>query len=48
MDEALPIFRQVFSANPNWALLVQRLPAAGLLRDDPQMMKNDPQRAGPA
>ena len=38
LDEALPIFRQVFSANPNWALLVQRLPVAGLLRDDPQMM----------
>jgi uncharacterized Ntn-hydrolase superfamily protein len=48
MDEAIPIFRQVFSANPNWALLVQRLPAAGLLRDDPQMMKMILSAAGPA
>jgi uncharacterized Ntn-hydrolase superfamily protein len=38
VDEALPIFRQVFAVNPDWAVLVQRLPAAGLLRDDPEMM----------
>jgi hypothetical protein len=38
VDEALPIFRQVFAANADWATLVQRLPAAGLLRDDQQMM----------
>jgi uncharacterized Ntn-hydrolase superfamily protein len=38
IKEALPIFRQVFSRNDNWAALVQRLPAAGLLRDDPEMM----------
>jgi uncharacterized Ntn-hydrolase superfamily protein len=38
IDEALPIFRQVFAANPDWATLVQRLPAAGLLRDDPGTM----------
>ena len=48
MDEALPIFRQVFSSNPNWALLVQRLPAAGLLRDDPQLMKNILSAVSPA
>jgi uncharacterized Ntn-hydrolase superfamily protein len=47
INEALPIFRQVFSANPNWALLVQRLPAAGLLRDDPQLMKKILSAAGP-
>jgi uncharacterized Ntn-hydrolase superfamily protein len=39
VNEALPIFRQVFAANANWATLVQRLPAAGLLRDDPDMME---------
>jgi uncharacterized Ntn-hydrolase superfamily protein len=38
VDEALPIFRQVFAVNADWAVLVQRLPAAGLLRDDPEMM----------
>jgi uncharacterized Ntn-hydrolase superfamily protein len=38
LDEALPIFRQVFAVNADWATLVQRLPAAGLLRDDPAMM----------
>ena len=37
-DEALPIFRQVFATNADWATLVQRLPAAGLLREDPEMM----------
>jgi len=39
LDEALPVFRRVFGANPNWAVLVRRLPAAGLLRDDPEMMQ---------
>lgn len=39
MDEAAPIFKEVFQANPNWAELVKRLPAAGLLRDDPAMLK---------
>jgi uncharacterized Ntn-hydrolase superfamily protein len=38
LEEALPIFRQVFTANSNWAQLVQRLPAAGLLRDEAEMM----------
>jgi len=47
INEALPIFQQVFSANPNWALLVQRLPAAGLLRGDPQLMKKILSAAGP-
>ncbi len=38
LEEALPIFKTVFAANPNWAVLVQRLPAAGLLKDDADMM----------
>jgi len=38
VEEALPIFRRVFAANLAWATLVQRLPAAGLLRDEPAMM----------
>ncbi len=38
VEEALPIFREVFTRNPDWALLVQRLPKAGLLKDDPAVM----------
>jgi uncharacterized Ntn-hydrolase superfamily protein len=38
LAEALPIFKKVFAAEPNWALLLQRLPKAGLLKDDPKMI----------
>ena len=38
VDEALPIFEQIFKKNGNWALPVQRLPASGLLTNDPQVM----------
>lgn len=38
VEEALPIFHEVFARSDDWATLVQRLPAAGLLRDDPEMM----------
>jgi len=39
IDKALPIFKRVFAANPNWALLLQRLPKAGLFKEDPVLMK---------
>lgn len=39
MEEAAPIFQAVFRSNPNWAELVKRLPAAGLLKDDPVLMQ---------
>lgn len=39
VDEALPIFRDVFAKNADWATLLTRLPQAGLLRDDPEMMR---------
>ncbi|MRR30604.1 DUF1028 domain-containing protein [bacterium] len=39
MNEAAPIFKSVFLANPNWAELVKRLPIAGLLRDDPKLLQ---------
>ncbi len=39
VDEALPILRDVFARNPDWATLLPRLPQAGLLRDDPEMMR---------
>jgi tetratricopeptide (TPR) repeat protein len=32
-DEALPIFRRVFAAEPRWVEVVRRLPAAGLRPD---------------
>jgi len=38
VKEALPIFRDVFARNPDWCTLVQRLPASGLLSDDPDLM----------
>jgi len=39
VDEALPIFKKVFEINPNWALLLQRLPKVGLFKDDPALMQ---------
>jgi len=39
VDEALPIFRKVFQVNTDWAILVPRLPAAGQLPDDPELIK---------
>jgi tetratricopeptide (TPR) repeat protein len=34
-EEALEVFRRVFAADPRWVRLVPRLPASGLLPDDP-------------
>ena len=38
LDEALPIFESVFRKNSDWAELVKRLPASGLLKADEEMM----------
>lgn len=38
-EEALLILKNVFLLEPNWLLLLQRLPAAGLLRDDPVLLE---------
>lgn len=38
LDEALPIFRQVFAEEPRWRELTPRLVAAGILPDDPQLL----------
>lgn len=38
-DEAMPLFSKSFAMWPRWRELVQRLPAAGLLPDDPALMK---------
>jgi uncharacterized Ntn-hydrolase superfamily protein len=38
LDEALPIFADIFRVDPNWAELVRRLPVAGLIKDDAIVM----------
>lgn len=38
MEEARSILAQVLAINPDWAELVRRLPQAGLMRDDPELM----------
>ena len=39
VDEALPIFNQVFNINPNWAILLQRMLPAGMFHATPEIMK---------
>jgi uncharacterized Ntn-hydrolase superfamily protein len=39
IDEAVPLFARSFALWPRWRELVQRLPASGLLPDDPALMK---------
>jgi uncharacterized Ntn-hydrolase superfamily protein len=38
VDEALPRFERAFAADPRWAVLTARLPASGLLPDDPALL----------
>ncbi|MGD8869833.1 MAG: DUF1028 domain-containing protein [Gemmatimonadales bacterium] len=38
IEEALPLFRRAFTMWPNWRTLVPRLPAAGLLPDDQELI----------
>ena len=39
VDEALPLFRKVFTMDPSWKELTPRLPKAGLLPDDPKVLE---------
>lgn len=39
VDESLPLFKKAFDLWPLWRELVQRLPASGLLPDDPELMQ---------
>jgi len=39
VDESLPLFKKAFDMWPLWRELVQRLPASGLLPDDPALME---------
>lgn len=36
LDDALPAFRQVFAADPNWVELTRRLTAPGIIPDTPE------------
>jgi uncharacterized Ntn-hydrolase superfamily protein len=38
VEEALPLFRRVFAADPNWRTLTPRLVKSGILRDDRRML----------
>ncbi len=44
-DAALPLFAQVFARDERWARLLPRLPAAGLLPDDPEKLRRILQQA---
>ena len=46
VDEALPLFRKVFAAEKNWAILTPRLPQSGLLPNDPKLIERIVQQAG--
>ena len=39
VDESIPIFAHAFRMNPSWLVLVDRLPAAGLLPDDKDLIR---------
>lgn len=39
VEESLPIFHEVFTAEPRWLKLTPRLVKAGLLPDDPELLK---------
>jgi hypothetical protein len=38
-EKALALFRDVFAKEPVWARLVPRLPASGLLPEDPKKIE---------
>jgi hypothetical protein len=39
VDDSLPLFKKVFAIDHNWVDLTPRLPKAGLLPDDPQLIQ---------
>ncbi len=39
LDESLPLFKKVFTGDPNWAELTPRLPKAGLISVDERGMQ---------
>jgi uncharacterized Ntn-hydrolase superfamily protein len=39
LEEAKPLFKKAFELWPNWRKLIPRMPAAGLLPDDPELLR---------
>jgi uncharacterized Ntn-hydrolase superfamily protein len=39
VDESLPLFKKVFAQDPNWKTLTRRLPRAGLLPDNAELLE---------
>jgi uncharacterized Ntn-hydrolase superfamily protein len=39
VEQALPLFREIFAQNMNWATLIHRLPPSGALKDDPELIR---------
>jgi tetratricopeptide (TPR) repeat protein len=39
VEESLPLFKKVFALDPNWAILVPRLPQVGQLPKDKGLIK---------
>lgn len=39
LDEALPLFKRVFAADRNWAVLIERLPKSNMLPNDPKLIE---------
>jgi uncharacterized Ntn-hydrolase superfamily protein len=39
VDEALPLLREAYAVNPDWAELLRRLPASGRFPDDPELIE---------
>lgn len=38
LEESLPIFAEIFAEDENWRTLLSRLPAAGILPEDPEIL----------
>jgi predicted Zn-dependent protease len=38
-EQAFPILKKVITTEPDWLVLLERLPSAGLLREDPVLME---------
>jgi hypothetical protein len=39
VEDSLPLFKKVFALDPNWALLLRRLPKAGQFPNDEKLLK---------
>jgi len=38
IEDALPLFRRVYAADPNWRTLIPRLVKSGILPDDERLI----------